>query len=185
MENKVFLFTDGCSLGNGKKNCRASWALYVGEDSPYNASGKISQKPSNQHAELYGIMKALEAVQNMVQESSTSTIPISFVIVTDSMYSISCITKWSRAWAKNGYKTKNGQPVKHSSVIKKSKELLENLNKNVHVTLIHTRSHQSAPQMNTEEFKIWFGNYQADLMASHVLQEHKVVEIPLMKICLD
>src|SRR6476660_3213701 len=97
----ITAFTDGGARNNGKPNCTAAWATYFSDNEdlvPYNESGNILIDPSNQKAELYAIKKALGKLIAIVDSCS----PVGAVrIITDSQYSIDCITKWCRNWEKN------------------------------------------------------------------------------------
>jgi len=168
----VYLYTDGAALNNGKKSCRAAWAVFVAVDSPLNASGEIFVKPSNQHAELLGCLMALRTIEAETLPNADWEKARVFDIVTDSLYSINCITKWSKAWARNGYKTKNGKDVKHSKLIKDIVTLLDRLKTKHHVCFTHVNSHQCKPPLNDKKYHLWFGNNQADKAARNVLTKY-------------
>ncbi len=100
---KLYIFTDGSSKNNGKKNCRASSSIYTGD---FSKTEIILEEPSNQKAELYAIKMALDYICSNYKDKKV-------VIVTDSMYSIKCLTIWYRQWIKNDWKTSNGKKVCH------------------------------------------------------------------------
>ena len=67
-------------------------------------------RQTNQRAELTAILRALD----------TTPRDRDVTIVTDSQYSINCVTAWSANWRKNGWKTSAGKQVEN-------KDLVENI----------------------------------------------------------
>jgi ribonuclease HI len=60
-------------------------------------------EPTNNRAELFAIIRALEETsQNSVEE---------IIIKTDSKYCIGCFSKWYKTWERNGWKNSKGEPV--------------------------------------------------------------------------
>lgn len=174
---KVLVFTDGCSLQNGRKNCRAGWAVYFGPDHPFNTKGEIYANPSNQHAELYAIYKALLNANKLHQVDKG----LQFVIVTDSQYSIDCLTKWAFGWKKNGFKTKRGDPVKHSKLIKDALELICSLP----VSFRHVPSHRGPPSREAVDlYAYWLGNHTVDKMARDALLDKRMPTGPELAVPL-
>lgn len=157
------VWTDGSSLRNGKKDCVASYAVFFGNSHPHNFVSRIKSKPSNQIAELMAIHKALSII------CDTNLGPKYITIYTDSMYSINCITKWYISWQRNGWKTKDGKNVKHSSVIQ---DILRMIQKLVHkkISFEHVLAHKTPPKKGTKEYNIWYGNDCADKMARGILR---------------
>ncbi len=103
----ITIYTDGACSNNGKKNAAAGIGVYV--ENIYNISEKISGRQTNQRAELYAILKAL----NIININEYTKI----IIYTDSLYSINCITKWIHGWIKNGWLDKKKHPVKNRDII--------------------------------------------------------------------
>ena len=152
----------GAASGNGTHpinrldvGCRASYAVWFGEDDPRNFSGLVIAEPSNQAAELTAIRKALEILKDD---------PRPHVIVTDSQYGISCLTEWIHNWKTNGWRTSGGKPVKHRKIIEEAAGMIENN------TFMHVRSHAREPSdRSSAAWMHWHGNMQADRMAVQVL----------------
>lgn len=60
----VTIFTDGSCLNNGQPDASAGWAVIIKGDIETNLSGKLpGEKQTNNRAELYALLKALEWVQ--------------------------------------------------------------------------------------------------------------------------
>jgi ribonuclease HI len=85
--------------------------------------------------ELNSILKALQAIKNKEK--------FYVIITTDSMYSINCITTWSKAWIKNDRKTKDNKLVKNDFYIK---EILATIEKFQDVKFIHVNGHAGHPE---------------------------------------
>jgi len=164
------VFTDGGAKNNGKKSCVAAWAVYFGEFNLaiYNSSDRILIDPSNQKAELYAIRMALKNLLDYLQTNTVTSIRI----VTDSQYSIDCLTKWYKNWEKNGWRTAKGDHVKHSTVIKESLAMISEIDKRHRIKVIftHVNSHMIPPKDTlSDEYAMWYGNFMADKMANEVM----------------
>lgn len=161
-DNILKIFTDGSSINNGKKDCKASYAVWFGDDDNRNYAGRIMTEPSNQIAELRAIEKALNIVKKTTNKDKLDTV----IIYTDSMYSINCITKWIKIWKKNNFKSSLGKPVKNAIVINSCDQLINSLNKmGIKVVFEHVRSHTTEPKKSTKEWELWYGNKMADKLA--------------------
>lgn len=103
------IYTDGSSLSNGKVGARAGVGVYFGDDDPRNVAEPLDgDLQTNQRAELQAMVRALEiapANQNVR-------------ILTDSKYSINCVTQWATGWKKKGWKTAQGEEVKNQDLIR-------------------------------------------------------------------
>ncbi len=103
LENALIAFTDGSSLGNPGPG---GWGAVlispkIGEVIELGGS---KPKTTNNEMELEAIVATLTYAMNNSDELH---------IFTDSQYAINGITKWVHNWAKNGWKTKDGDGVKN------------------------------------------------------------------------
>ncbi|KUL85854.1 hypothetical protein ZTR_07363 [Talaromyces verruculosus] len=102
------IYTDGSSLGNGKKIAQAGVGVYFGPNDTRNVSEPLKgHRQTNQRAELTAIIRALEIAPRHR--------PVT--IVTDSRYSIDCVTNWFRKWIRNNWQTSDGKPVENKDLI--------------------------------------------------------------------
>ena len=165
----ILVFTDGGCLFNGKKDAKAAFAVYFGDNDPNNFGKSFTDEPSNQKAELLAIQKALEIMFHCETYSPDSRV----IICSDSMYSINCLTKWYDNWVKNGWKTASKQPVKHKDLIVSCKALINDLlrMRQVAVSFKHVFSHTAEPLRNTLNWTLWNGNKNADLMVQDALRK--------------
>ena len=74
------VYTDGSCIHNGKKNARAGIGVYFGKGDIRNVSRRIEGKQTNNRAELFAIIKAIECTK------------CNLVICSDSEYAIKGIT---------------------------------------------------------------------------------------------
>lgn len=102
------IYTDGSSRSNGQLGARAGFGVFFGQGDPRNVSEPLRGEPqTNQRAELTAIQRALEVApaEQDVQ------------IITDSQYSINCVTKWAAGWRRNGWTTASGELVKNRDLV--------------------------------------------------------------------
>jgi hypothetical protein len=82
---------------------------------------------------------------------------------------INCINKWYSNWEKNGWKTSKGKDVENKDLIK----VLYELKSKYVVIFKHVRSHNDPPQnIESEEYRLWYGNYMADKLATDANREY-------------
>ncbi|KAI9803547.1 MAG: hypothetical protein M1825_001890 [Sarcosagium campestre] len=106
--NVLRIHTDGSSLGNGVAGAVAGVGVFFGRDDKRNVSEALSgSRQTNQRAELTAILRALEIAPRHRE----------VVILTDSSYSINCVTVWSANWIKNGWKSSTGKAVENRDLI--------------------------------------------------------------------
>ncbi|WQF81373.1 Putative large ribosomal subunit protein bL9/RNase H1 [Colletotrichum destructivum] len=114
-ETKIYtqVYTDGSSLGNGTAGSVAGVGVYFGPNDPRNVSERLEgELQTNQRAELTAILRAFQL--------SPLTQPIE--IVTDSKYSIKCVTEWYENWEKNKWRTSTNNEVKNKDLIQAVRE---------------------------------------------------------------
>lgn len=103
------VYTDGSSLRNGRHGASAGVGVFFGAGDKRNISEKLEGPyQTNNRAELTAILRALEVV-------STSQ---NLQILTDSQYSINCVTNWCLGWEENGWKNAKGQDVENQDLIR-------------------------------------------------------------------
>eukprot|EP00920_Eleutheroschizon_duboscqi_P029002 GHVT01070360.1.p1 GENE.GHVT01070360.1~~GHVT01070360.1.p1 ORF type:complete len:166 (-),score=20.50 GHVT01070360.1:320-817(-) len=108
----VSVWTDGACSNNGAVNAKAGYGVWFGNDDPDNYSGQLREgPPTNQRAELMGVLKGLESA------CKKTAGPV--VVHTDSKYSIGCATDWLANWKSNGWKNAKKEVVKNAELIKR------------------------------------------------------------------
>jgi len=148
--NHIIVYTDGACTNNGKKNAKAGIGVYFDVDDSRNCSERILGNQTNQHAELLAIAKALNILNKEL------TLNKKITIYTDSSYSIKCITEYSVYWCRDGWKKKDGNPIKNIDAIKNiySKYITHNIH------FKHIKSHTNLKDVHS------IGNSKADELAT-------------------
>lgn len=80
-------------------------------------------------------------------------------IITDSLYTINCVTKWYKTWMKNNWKTANKKEVKNKDLIQKILKLIKTKDE---IKWTHVAGHKGI-----------YGNEQADKLASEAITFYK------------
>ena len=146
-----------------------------------------SEAQTNQRAELKAIFVALQTLSEVGPSSLTNSsnpVPVSHspldlliphrqksgdaktkgdvVVVSDSQYSIDCVTKWCHNWARNNWVKADGvSPVKHSDLIRAILAEMRSLAESGRpVSFTHVRSHTGAKDVFS------LGNAAADKLAT-------------------
>ena len=163
------VWTDGSTVGNGLRGARGGIGVYFGEDDPRNVSlpfpptrvdmftdddlgqFKDSGPPTNQRCELAAIFKCLSIIarDDSLRKGNVE-------VVSDSDYSIKCITTWSHSWILKGWKNAKGKPVANQDLIRPILSLSATF---PDLTFTHVRAHTGG------EDELSQGNKQADLLA--------------------
>ena len=159
--HNINIFTDGSAKNNGKTNVRGGIGIFI-EDTNECISEKITGVITNNIAELKACIKGINYIIN--RDGYKNQI---INIYSDSEYVIKSITVWSKKWYKNEWKKYDKFKKKNIDI--SNKELIIELytlyNKH-NIIFIHTKSHSVKPiNENTNEYKIWYGNYMADKLA--------------------
>lgn len=171
-DNMVYIFTDGNCKRNGKAGAKGGYAVFFTDDpeSPFhnlNYSSLIATDPTNQKAELLAMLKVFETIE----ENTVLFAGKSITIVSDSMYSIKCLSDWYKNWVKNNWKTSKGEPVKNDLIIKRIiaiRDTLGPLGNNISFKHIH--SHTVCPaNRESKEYFLWYGNDRVDKMINDIL----------------
>jgi len=97
---KVFIYSDGSSLGNPGPGGWGTVLKY--KDSIKEISGGNAYTTNNQ-MELQGVIEGLKLLKE----------PCAVEIISDSKYVVQAINEWLKNWIKNDWKTAGKKPVKN------------------------------------------------------------------------
>jgi ribonuclease HI len=150
-----YIYTDGACSSNGTTAGRAGIGIFHSPNDPRNISACVpGLHQTNQHAELFAVLKALEQLYH--QETQTPSVKRRKVVIrTDSSYVIKALTTWIQKWERNGWRSKANQPVVSKDLFVRAREMLRTLAEGgVRVSFEHVRGHMG----------VW-GNEQADRLA--------------------
>ena len=148
--NKNIVFTDGAVTAG--TSCGAAVLLEIDEDFKdikiIEQAVKINEESTNNEAELFGILKALELINcNRKGEDDVN------IIFSDSEYAIFSLTKWIKDWIKTYTATRNNSLITPKMMTKGGKEvkncklictIINTIAKNnIKVKFMHVRGHMN------------------------------------------
>lgn len=134
--SEAIIFTDGASQGNPGSG---GWGAVISVTEESADTGRVMElgghlkETTNNQAELTAVIESLAWAKENTAQAIT--------VYTDSSYLIQGITNWRYNWQKNGWTTRQGDPVKN-------KELWQELittQKNIDVTYEHVEGHAGIP----------------------------------------
>jgi ribonuclease HI len=140
-QHDIIVYTDGSCRGNGKPGAKAGYGVYSPTHPDITAYGPLEdwELHTNQRAELLAILVAIQR--------SPDTAPLQ--IITDSTYSIKCITEWSIKWEQCNWKVDKCNLDLVKAIVKAVK-------KHKHpIEFTHVKGHSGE-----------FGNEEADRLAN-------------------
>ncbi|KAJ5927417.1 hypothetical protein N7516_009190, partial [Penicillium verrucosum] len=155
------IYTDGSSLRNGTPLASAGVGVYFGPgDSSRNVSESLKgSRQTNQRAELTAILRAIDIAPRHRDVT----------IVTDSRYSIDCVTVWFVNWRRNNWMTRDKKPVENKDLVESILIKIEERNDLKVKTLFEwVKGHNKDPG-NEEADKL--AGVSAKAEALHVAQE--------------
>ncbi len=109
-EDPIVVYTDGACPGNGQGAQVAGAGVWFGPDDRRNLSERVPGEATNNRAELYAAVRALELTQGSEYVR----------IVTDSQYMVNGMTKWVHDWVKRDFAS-----VKNADLFRRLLELQE------------------------------------------------------------
>ncbi|KAF3022368.1 hypothetical protein E8E15_009501 [Penicillium rubens] len=161
------IYTDGSSLRNGTPLASAGVGVYFGPgDSSRNVSEPLKgSRQTNQRAELTAILRAIDIAPRHRDVT----------IITDSRYSIDCVTVWFINWRRNNWMTRDKKPVENKDLVESILVKIEERNDLKVKTLFEwVKGHNKDPG-NEEADKLAVDGAQrgvsAKVGALHVAQE--------------
>jgi ribonuclease HI len=113
-----FVYTDGSCINNGTRNAIAGMGIYFGENDPRNVSKQVIGKQSNNIAELQAIIDVYDIVKDDIMINKK------ICIVSDSSYSLHCLTSYGEEQEKTGWSKNipNKELVQHGYNLYKKEE---------------------------------------------------------------
>jgi ribonuclease HI len=97
---KIYLFSDGSSLGNPGVG---GWGTILKYNNTIKELSGAKENTTNNQMELLGVIKGLEALKE----------PCCVEITSDSKYVVQGINEWLKNWIKNNWRTAGKKPVKN------------------------------------------------------------------------
>jgi len=150
----INIYCDGaCSPNPGKSG--TGMAVYHQDVLKELWYGLHQTKGTNNTAELNGLLEAFRFAKPYIAKGQTVK------VLSDSKYSIDCITKWAKGWKNKGWTRGKGEEIKNLEIIQECYALYEQLKKSL--TIAHVKGHA-----NIE------GNELSDRMAVHARVQREV-----------
>jgi ribonuclease HI len=146
-ESDIEIYCDGaCSPNPGKSG--TGIAVYEKQQLTSLYFGLYEANGTNNTAELNGLLSSFQLAQHFIKKSPDQSI----AILSDSKYSIDCITKWAKGWQAKGWTRGKGEEIKNLALIQQCFSLYQTIKSNINIA--HVKAHA-----NIE------GNELADRMA--------------------
>ena len=156
----INIYCDGaCSPNPGKSG--TGMAIYEKQTLTQLWYGLYEANGTNNSAELNGLLEAFRVAAPYIQQGLTVQ------VLSDSRYSIDCITKWAKGWRNKGWTRGNNEAIKNLDIIQQCFALYEQLQAKLSIS--HVKGHA-----NIE------GNELSDRMAvlARSQQESQFVRYP-------
>ena len=163
--DKIIVFTDGSVPGNKINSENGGIGIFFPRFNSLNLSKKLTNKEmkvTNQTMELFAAYKSIQIINENFDLNNKI-----IYLYTDSKYMVNIINTWADNWIKNDWKKSDGKVSENLELIKK----LYYLCKNTPIQFKHINSHTKEPKdKNTKEYFKWYGNFQADKLATECLK---------------
>ncbi|XP_060535979.1 ribonuclease H1 isoform X2 [Cylas formicarius] len=116
-DDYVIVYTDGACENNGKANAKAGIGVWFGDGNPLNISKPVFGRATNNTAEIQAPTEALKLLRELGYKKAK--------VLTDSQFTINCITKWIHNWKRNSWKLSSGGPVKNKEDLVKLDNIIQ------------------------------------------------------------
>lgn len=127
---KVLVYTDGASRGNGKEHSVSAYAYFLKWGGYEKTFGKAFENRTNNQMEMLAVIEALKAMKR-------EDIPIE--LYADSALVVNCLTQhWYRKWERDGWTKKGG--LKNADLWK---ELIYQYRRFKNVSIIKVKGHST------------------------------------------
>lgn len=163
-QSNLAIYTDGaCSPNPGKSG--TGLAVYEKLDDKMQLTalyyGLYQAMGTNNTAELNGLLAGFKLADHILAKGKHQSVDI----LSDSKYSIDCITKWAKGWQAKGWTRGKGEEIKNLAVIQQCYALYQKLKSQLNI--IHVKGHADIE-----------GNELADRMAVMARKEQQVALTP-------
>lgn len=135
-EADINIYCDGaCSPNPGKSGTGIAIYENINEKSQLTSLwyGLYQANGTNNTAELNGLLKSFQVAQKYIAQNKEVQ------VLSDSKYSIDCITKWAKGWQAKGWTRGKGEEIKNLELIKQCYALYQPLKNKL--TVSHVKGH--------------------------------------------
>ena len=132
----INIYCDGaCSPNPGKSGTGIAIYESINDKTQLTSLwyGLYQANGTNNTAELNGLLKSFEIAQQYIAQNKKVQ------VLSDSKYSIDCITKWAKGWQAKGWTRGKGEEIKNLALIKQCFSLYQPLKSKL--TITHVKGH--------------------------------------------
>ncbi len=130
----IEIYCDGaCSPNPGKSG--TGLAVYELGKVTSLYYGLYQKNGTNNTAELNGLLSSFQIAQHFIEKNSE----MSICILSDSKYSIDCITKWAKGWQAKGWTRGKGEEIKNLALVQQCYALYKTIH--TKITIRHVKGH--------------------------------------------
>lgn len=167
----VIIAGDGGSRGNGKKDCRASWAFCVwdGNAVVHRESGEVISNDANPATNNRGELQALRNALAYIEVNYTDH---DVCVVSDSEYSLLTISQWAQKWFADPVKRELDKK-KNLDIIRPIVDCIDRIRTTRKVSFEHINSHRDEPAKNDPIWTKWYLNDICDKLCQDVLDKKR------------
>lgn len=145
-----YVYTDGSCSHNGRANATAGIGIFFGTNDVRNVSQRVDGKQTNNVAELSAVIQAYSIIEKDIVANKK------VAIVSDSEYSLRCVSSYGEKCAKGGWK----ESIPNCDLVKTAYELYKD---KTNVRFIHIKAHTNNTDIHS------FGNANADRLANEAI----------------
>lgn len=128
----VTIYSDGACKGNPGLS-GSGLAIYKDGKKPVLMYGDFNPNGTNNSAELLAMLSAIKIAKEEVDVGNTVK------LLSDSRYSIDCITKWAKNWESKGW-TKKGGKISNLEIIQEAYHLYNSLSHSLTIDYVKAHS---------------------------------------------
>lgn len=130
----IEIYCDGaCSPNPGKSG--TGLAVYEQGEVTSLYYGLYQANGTNNTAELNGLLSSFQIAQHFIDKDNEQTI----CILSDSKYSIDCITKWAKGWQAKGWTRGKGEEIKNLALVQQCYALYKTIH--TKISIRHVKGH--------------------------------------------
>ncbi|GAA0822345.1 hypothetical protein GCM10009111_30510 [Colwellia asteriadis] len=130
----IEIYCDGaCSPNPGKSG--TGLAVYESKKLTSLYYGLYEANGTNNTAELNGLLSSFQLAEHFIKKHPEKSIKI----LSDSKYSIDCITKWAKGWQAKGWTRGKGEEIKNLALIQQCFARYQTIKNNI--TIAHVKGH--------------------------------------------
>ena len=167
-EAEIQIYCDGaCSPNPGKSG--SGMAVYQNKQLISLWYGLHEPNGTNNTAELNALLEALKLAKTTLANNQTTQ------ILSDSKYSIDCITKWAKGWKAKGWTRGKGEEIKNLDIIKNAFSLYESIKNNIIIS--HVKGHANIEGNELSDRMAVLGRMEAQV---DFVNYKKTLDIPLI-----